>query len=155
MIKISRQADYAILVLGHFAKVAGGVTFSARELAERTRVGLPMVGKVLKLLARYGLLTSVRGAHGGYRLSRPPEEITVGEIIVALDGPIAVTECAPEQPMATDCVHEPYCPVSGSWQRLNDAIRNALDRVSLAEMTCPVADPVGAFAGHEEHPADV
>lgn len=149
MIRISKQADYGILLLGHFAKGTDGTTLSARELSDRTHVAPPMASKVLKLLARGGLLESVRGVNGGYRLTRPPETITVGQIIVATDGPIAVTECAPEEPTESDCAQEPWCPVRGSWQRLNDAIRDALDRVTLADMTCPVADPVGSFAGHE------
>ena len=154
MIRISKQADYGILLLGHFAKEAGGTILSARELAERTRVASPMTSKVLKNLARGGLLESVRGMRGGYRLTRHPEDITIGEIIVVMDGPIAVTECAPDEPAVSDCAQEPWCPVRGSWQRLNDAIREALNRVTLAEMTCPVADPVGSFAGHEDQ-ADV
>lgn len=154
MIRISKQADYGILLLGHFAKGAEGTTLSARELAERSHMSAAMVSKVLKMLTRSGLLESARGVRGGYRLTRPPEEVTVGEVIVACDGPIAVTECAPEEPEASDCAQEPWCPVRGSWQRLNDAIRDALDRVTLADMTCPVADPVGSFSGNESQ-ADV
>jgi len=160
MIRISKQADYGILLLGHFAKGAGGTTWSARELAERSRLSSAMVSKVLKMLTRCGLLESARGVRGGYRLTRPPEEVTVGEIIEACDGPITVTECATETSDSTDnsdCAQEPWCPVRGSWKRLNDAIREALDRVTLAEMTCPVADPVGSFAGLDgtEGQADV
>jgi len=145
MIRISKQADYGILLLGHFAKESEGTTLSARELADRTHMAPSMASKVLKMLARAGLLESVRGVNGGYRLSQPPQAITVGEIIVACDGPIAVTDCAPEEPDEGDCAQEPWCPVRGSWRRLNDAIRDALDRVTLAEMTCPVADPVESF----------
>ncbi|MAG56146.1 MAG: SUF system Fe-S cluster assembly regulator [Planctomycetes bacterium] len=154
MIRISRQADYGLLLLGCFAKVPERATFSARELADQSHAPLPMVSKVLKLLTRASLLESTRGAHGGYRLTRPPESVTVGEIIVACDGPISVTECAPDEPTTSNCAQEPFCPVAGSWQRLNDAIRDALDRVTLAEMTCPVADPVESFSGNEG-PADV
>ncbi|MAB87873.1 MAG: SUF system Fe-S cluster assembly regulator [Planctomycetes bacterium] len=154
MIRISKQADYGILLLGHFAKEPEETVLSARELATRTHVAAPMASKVLKMLARSELLESVRGVHGGYRLKRGPEDITIGQIIVATDGPIAVTECSPEEFEVSDCTQEPWCPVSGSWQRLNDAIRGALDRVTLAEMTCPVADPVGSFAGHDDR-ADV
>ena len=154
MIRLSKQADYGILLLGHFAKGAEGTTWSARELAEKAHLSPAMVAKVLKMLTRSGLLESVRGVRGGYRLTRQPEEITVGQIIVAMDGPIAVTECAPEDPVDSDCAQEPWCPVRGSWKRLNDAISDALDRVTLAEMTCPVADPVGSFS-YTDGQADV
>lgn len=154
MLRISKQADYGLLILGHFAKEPGETVLSARELAERTHVPPPMASKVLKTLARAGLLESVRGMHGGYRLTRPPEDVTVGAVIVAADGPIAVTVCAPGDHAVSECPQEPWCPVRGSWQRLNDAIREALDRVTLAEMTCPVANPVNSFAGHENR-ADV
>jgi FeS assembly SUF system regulator len=150
MIRISRQADYGILLLGHFAKGTEGITLSSRELASRTRLALPMVSKVLKMLARGGLLESHRGVKGGYRLSRRPNAITVGEIIEILDGPISVTECSPSEPSPSECAQESFCPVRGSWRRLNDAIRDALDRVTLAEMTCPVADPVGSFSSSLE-----
>ena len=144
MIRITKQADYGILLLSLFARGHGGRISTARDLAAETRIGLPMVSKILKLLVRAKLLASHRGVKGGYELTRDPGAITVREIIDALDGPVSITECAHD---GGGCAVEPYCSVRQPWRRINDAIRGALDRVTLAEMTCPVADPVGAFAG--------
>jgi Rrf2 family protein len=90
-----------------------------------------MVSKILKVLVREGLLDSHRGVKGGYSLSRPPEEISMAEVVVALEGPIAITECIDDQ---SGCSHEPICPVRGRWHRINAALREALAGISLAEM---------------------
>ncbi|MSR75220.1 MAG: SUF system Fe-S cluster assembly regulator [Planctomycetes bacterium] len=145
MLRITRQADYGIVLLTLFARSNGRV-FSARELASASHVPLPMVGKILKLLVQAEILGSHRGMHGGYTLARRPDEITVGHIIEALDGPVAITDCTGHLP--SECGIEQTCPVSHAWQRINDAIVGALDRVTLAEMTCPVGDPLTAFTGH-------
>lgn len=145
MIRISRQTDYGVLLLGLFAKAPVGAVLSRRDLAEESGLASPMVAKVLKLLARGGILESERGIHGGYRLARLPERITLGDVIQALEGPVRVTDCSPAGRGA--CAQERRCPVKSSWRRLSDAIRASLDRVTLAEMTCPVGDPVGAFSG--------
>lgn len=146
MIRISRQTDYGVLLLGLFAKAPVGAVLSRRDLVEQSHLASPMVAKVLKLLTRSGILKSMRGIHGGYCLARLPEHITVGAIVQALEGPLHITDCAPETAKHT-CAQERWCPVKSSWRRLNDAITLALHRVTLAEMTCPVGDPVGAFSG--------
>lgn len=146
MLRLSKQADYGLLVLSLLARLPQGTSRSARDLADESHVPLPMTSKVLKLLTRAEILSATRGAQGGYALARPPADLTVLEIIDVLDGPVAVTECA-TQDGHTNCEQASACPVQGPWQRINDAIREALERVSLADMTCPVADPVGAFAG--------
>lgn len=147
MIRITRQADYGIVLLTQFARSNGRV-FSARELAHSSQVPLPMVSKILKLLVQAEILHSTRGVRGGYQLARGPESITVGRIIVALDGPVAITDCTSSLP--TTCGIESACPVSHSWQRINHAITDALERVTLAEMTCPVGNPLNAFQGSAE-----
>ncbi len=144
MLRITRQADYGIVLLTQFARSNARV-FSARELADKTLIPLPMVGKILKKLLQEGLLTSQRGTHGGYRLAEQPQDITVGRIIAALDGPVAITDCTSTAPV--ECGIEEACPVSGAWRRINAEVIHALDRVSLAEMTCPVGNPVAAFTG--------
>jgi len=133
MIRITKQADYGILFLTHLAAAPVGQVFTCRDLAAGFRVSAPMVSKVLKQLARGGVLESHRGIKGGYSLARAPEHISVADIIAAQDGPIAITECAGQE--ESDCRTEPYCSIAGHWQRINEAILGALRDISLAEMT--------------------
>jgi FeS assembly SUF system regulator len=130
MIRITKQTDYGIVLLTHLA-AAPERHVNAPELAGETHLPLPMVSKILKLLVREGLLASHRGVKGGYSLSRPPEEISMAEVVSALEGPIAITECIDDQ---SGCSHAPVCPVRGRWHRINTALREALGGISLAEM---------------------
>jgi FeS assembly SUF system regulator len=143
MIRITKQTDYGIVLLSLFARGHGGRIYTARDLANEARIGLPMVSKILKLLVHAGLLVSQRGVKGGYHLARDPGRITIADILAALEGPVALTECSSD---SSDCQVESSCPVRKPWTRINDAIREALERVTLAEMTCPVADPVCALS---------
>ena len=93
MIRLSRLTDYGIVLMAHLASREAGTTHNAREVAAEAGLPLPVVSKILKALARDGLLESQRGSKGGYSLSRAPEEITVPEMISALEGPIGLTEC--------------------------------------------------------------
>jgi FeS assembly SUF system regulator len=134
MIRITKQTDYGIVLLTYLAAQPERHV-NAPELAAETQLPVPMVSKILKLLVREGLLISHRGVKGGYSLGRLPEEITMAEIITALEGPIAITECIE---VSSDCSHERLCPVRSNWQRINDAVRGALEQVTLAEMTTPL-----------------
>lgn len=135
MLRMTKQADYAIVLLARMASDSES-QFNASEIAEQTELPQPIVSKILKLLARRELLTSHRGAKGGYRLARPAGDITVAEIIEAVEGPIAITECVDETP--GECSQEPVCPVRSNWQQINFAVRSALERITLKEMTEPV-----------------
>lgn len=135
MIRITKQTDYGIVLMTHLAGDPDQ-RYNAPDLAAEAQLPLPMVSKILKLLARDGLLDSQRGAKGGYALARRPEEITVDQIIAALEGPVAITECIEHAP--GDCDHEAVCPTRGNWQRINQAIRQALEQITLAEMTHPI-----------------
>jgi len=130
MLRLTRLTDYGILLMTHMA-AADVDTFTAAMLAESTRVPLPTVSKVMQMLLHQGLLESMRGAHGGYRLARTPTQISVGEIISSLEGSIALTECNLE---GNACDQLPYCTTSSHWQKINDAIRDALGTISLADM---------------------
>ena len=133
MIRITKQTDYGIVLLTHLAATPERQV-NAPELAAETRLPLPMVSKILKLLVREGVLLSHRGVKGGYGLARPPEEISMAEVISALEGPIAITECIDEH---SGCTHEPFCSVRGRWHRINAALRQALEGITLAEMGHP------------------
>ena len=138
MIRISRLSDYGIVLMAHLAAREGAGPQNAREVAAEAGLPLPVVSKVLKALAREGLLVSHRGAKGGYSLARPPEQISAAEMITALEGPIGLTECAvhPGQ-----CLQEASCHVREPWQRINAVVRRALREVSLAELARPATPP--------------
>ncbi len=128
MLRISRLTDYATVIL---ASLSGGSLESAADIADRTHIGLPTVSKLLKELQRAGLVRSVRGARGGYQLARPAASINAAEIIDAVEGPVALTECAGG---AGHCGIEATCLVGHGWQRISRAIRSALVEVSLDEL---------------------
>jgi len=128
MLRISRLTDYATVIL---ASLAGGGLASAADIADRTRIGLPTVSKLLKQLQHAGLVRSVRGAHGGYQLTRRTAEINAADIIDAVEGPVALTECATG---AGQCGIQATCQVGHGWQRISIAIRGALTGVSLDEL---------------------
>jgi FeS assembly SUF system regulator len=130
MLRMSRLTDYGTVILARMAH-AQAQLHTAASLAEQTRLGPPTVAKILKALARAGLVCSQRGAHGGYRLARPPERITAAEIIDALEGPIAITECAAP---VHQCELESFCNVGSAWQRINAGILRALDDITLAQL---------------------
>jgi FeS assembly SUF system regulator len=128
MLRISRLTDYATVIL---ASLGDGGLASATDIAERTRIGLPTVSKLLKVLQHAGLVHSVRGAHGGYQLARPAAAINAAEIIDAVEGPVALTECAGG---AGSCELESTCLVGHGWQRISLAIRGALVGITLEEL---------------------
>lgn len=144
MLRVTRMADYGIVVLTHLAS-RGGASSNARDLARDARLPLPVVSKILKVLARNGLLESHRGIKGGYGLARCPEEITVGQIIRALEGPIAVTEC--NDLLNGGCGLQSGCPVSANWQLINEVIYQALEKITLAEMTRPLGRRLVSIQG--------
>lgn len=130
MLKMSRLTDYGTGVLAYLAG-AGARPHSTNEVAEVTGLPAATVSKILKLLTRAGLVTSHRGALGGYALARPAAEITAAEVIDALEGPVALTECSIED---RSCELEASCLVGNAWQRINVAIRRALSEITLAEL---------------------
>lgn len=134
MIRLTRQADYGILLLVHVAGGPAGTVHAAPDLASATGVPVPMVSKILKALARGGLLASHRGPHGGYNLARNPRDISLVDIVEALEGPIAMTACTGHDP---ECGLEGTCRIQPHWQHLNRAVVEALSRVNLAEMVQP------------------
>lgn len=130
MIKLSRLADYAVVLLTQMVGETKAV-HNAIDLAERTGLPVPTVSKILATLARDGILLSVRGAKGGYRLAAPPSRITVAAVIAAIDGPIALTQCVDT---AGNCNVESLCPTRAGWHKINDAILSALTGVTLADL---------------------
>jgi FeS assembly SUF system regulator len=131
MLRISKLSDYGTMVLACLA-AQPGARHTAAAVAERTRLGLPTVSKLLKSFHRAGLVTSVRGSHGGYQLARPATGISAAEIIDAIEGPVAITECSGDHGA---CDLETVCSTGSAWQRVNVAIRRSLDQLSLAQLS--------------------
>lgn len=133
MIKLSRLADYGVVLMTHVAADAERQR-TAAAAAAATRIPEPTVSKIMKALARARLLESQRGINGGYTLVRAPADISIAEIVTAVDGPIALTEC---QETDGACTFEAFCPTRGNWHMINDAVHRALDEISLSDMTAP------------------
>jgi len=136
MIRLARLTDYGIMLLTLLARDRNGAPRSAREVAARSRLPQPTVSKLLKALAHAGLLETHRGVRGGFRLAKPPEKVSVADIIAALEGPIGITECTAHP---GQCGVEPLCPVRTNWGRINRAVLEALHGISLAEMARPLS----------------
>ncbi len=130
MLRMGKMTDYATVVLASLAQEPA-THRAATELAERTRLSRPTVSKVLKGLQRAGMVISSRGARGGYRLARRPDQITAAQILDVFEGPIAITECSGA---SSQCGIERLCRVGGAWQRVNAAIRRALEDVTLHQL---------------------
>ncbi len=130
MLRISRLTDYGTVLLAHLAGEHNTVC-SAADVAAATGIALPTVSKLLKSLARADLVTSTRGANGGYRLARDPRLISAADVIDALEGPVSITECSAAN---SHCRIEHVCSIGNAWKRINVAIRHALDEVSLIDL---------------------
>lgn len=131
MIRLTKEADYGIMLLGHIALRPTGQIHTAREVAELSGLPLPMVSKILGSLVRSEILTGHRGVSGGYSLDADPRTITVAQVIRAIEGPISMVQCGTE-PGA--CEHEPTCPTRINWSRINQQIEQALEQVPISEM---------------------
>lgn len=133
MLRISKLADYGTVVMVYLAKHSDGLC-NAREIASHTHITVPMVSKLLKRLTAAGLLSSVRGVAGGYRLQRPAEQISVAQIIYALEDQRGLTECSVHH---NECSLQGVCHIQGNWQLISQAIETALDSVSLKALAKP------------------
>ena len=130
--RLTHLADYAVVIMTAAARREAGARLSASELAQETGVPLPTTQKLMGRLAAEGLLTSVRGASGGFALARPADAITLADIVEAVEGPIAMTMCA--DGVNHDCALDAHCRVKPHMGVVGNAIRGALGAVSLTEL---------------------
>lgn len=144
MLRLSRSTDYGIALLARLASEPGGEPRNARDLAACSDLPVPMVSKVLKTLAKQGLLVSQRGSKGGYQLAREPEALTVSEMIRVLEGPVALTDCAIGPAL---CEHETACSVREPWQLISRVVEKALSEVTLADLAHGRSSPVFETVG--------
>ena len=133
MLRLSKLTDYGTVVLAQMAREPDRL-HTAAELATVLHLAVPTVSKLLKQFAKTGLVSSQRGAHGGYTLARPAEEITAVHIIDAIEGPVAITQCSMSH---SRCGIEAVCSIGHNWQRISLAIRDALRGVTLAQLARP------------------
>ena len=135
MVSLTKKTEYALIAMTHLFRRQEGVV-SAREIARDSGVALPMITNILKRLAHAEFIASERGARGGYELSRPLEEISLHELITAIEGPFQFVQCTPHghSSAAGTCELEPTCPIRMSAQRIHEKLETFFKNVSLAEI---------------------
>jgi FeS assembly SUF system regulator len=130
MLRITKLTDYATLILGHMAQDPERL-YSAKTIAQDLSMGGATVSKLLKILSAHHILVSSRGAEGGYKLGKPAEVLTVIEIIEAIEGPLAITECAL---VSHHCGQAKGCGVQDHWKKINQVIYKSLSALTLADL---------------------
>jgi FeS assembly SUF system regulator len=150
MIRLSRLTDYAIVIVAELARQPGQLQ-AATEIADRTKIPEPTVAKVLKILARSDVLQSARGVNGGYLIARALDQISIGEVIEAMNGPLSLTSCV--EGSVENCSIADHCLLRGRWDPVNLAIKNAFASIKLSDMIktacvgCPVQQPALGAVG--------
>jgi FeS assembly SUF system regulator len=131
--RLSSLADYAVVMMSACARHCGGSRLNASQLAEETGLPLPTVQKLVSKLSHAGLLRSVRGAGGGFKLARPAAAVSLADVIEAIEGPIAMTSCVDSG--KHDCGLEGSCRVQAHWPVVNNAVRGALANINLTSLS--------------------
>lgn len=132
MLRVSKLADYATVIVGTL--VEKKIHMNAKQIAMETKLSLPTVSKLLKIMTKSNLLISNKGTTGGYQLAKAPEAITVLDVLMAVEGPFAITECSHSK---GECMLEPYCSISRNWKIINRAIIQTLSQITLLDLTHP------------------
>jgi FeS assembly SUF system regulator len=136
VVKLGKLTDYGLVLMTLIARGEGVSLRTATDLAAESHLPLPTVSKLLKELLQSGLLLSQRGVKGGYTLARPSQEIALTEIIAAIEGPVALTECSTDASGVCDL--EPSCPIMRNQQIINQVVRGVLERISLSDLIQPM-----------------
>ena len=131
MLKLTKKADYGLIALKHLAVSSRSGTASAKEIADAYGIPLPLLAKILQKLTKTGLLLSVSGSSGGYKLARRPEKISVLEVIHAINGPVILTTCFTDHGL---CDQSQKCTVREPLRKVHEAIIDLLRRITIAEM---------------------
>jgi len=146
MIRLSKLTDYGLVLMSHVARNKARALHTARDLAMESGLPVPTVSKLLRILQQGGFLVSQRGIKGGYSLARDPQEISVSDIIAALEGPVALTDCSTD----VICGFERGCPIKHNQQIINRVVRGALEKLTLSDLVHPlqvtaIKSPSGNF----------
>ena len=137
MIRVTKLTDYGIVLMTKMATLGDQMQTTAPGLSQDIGLPLPTVRKLLKILTMENLLVSTRGIGGGYRLGRSPERITLMDMVRALEGPVAMTECSSDEPCS--CKID-QCGLGKNWSLINQLLQNTLESYSLAQMAGSLAD---------------
>ena len=141
MLKLTKKADYGLIALRHLAVGSGHPSASAKEIADRYGMPLPLLSKILQKLARGGFLRSEHGANGGYRLARDPRQVSALEVIRAIDGPIILMSCFTGQ---KKCGQSGTCTVREPLRRVHQGILQLLENITISDMAQDEAEEAGA-----------
>jgi FeS assembly SUF system regulator len=136
MVRLGKLTDYGLVLMACIARSEALALRTARDLAQESRLPVSTVSKLLKELLHSGLLASHRGIKGGYILARDPQQISVLEIIAAIEGPMALTECSTD--VTGLCNLESGCPIKSNQQIINQAVRSVLEKVTLSDLAHPL-----------------
>ena len=139
MLRIGKLTDYALLILSQMAKNPAS-HLSATALSEALNLSTPTVSKILKILAEAGLVTSIRGAVGGYMLNRIASDISIADVLTAMEGELALTECCELKNL---CAIESTCTLRANWRLINKNIHAMLSKLNILDMAKPLAE--GSF----------
>ena len=139
MLRLSKKADYALIALSYMAAPGQRPVVSAREMAERHDLPLELLAKVLQRLVQRGLLSSVQGINGGYKLARPAEQLNVAEVVEAIDGPLKLTACA--DTIDDSCSQYSKCNIRDPLHRIRERIASALTACTIAELAAEANAP--------------
>lgn len=132
MMSINKHSDYAIVILTYFSKNPAELV-SAKGLSASLKLPHPMVSKLLKILVKANLLSSIQGARGGYRLNKSAEDISIASVIEAVEGPIAMTECSTGD--HSGCHVQNSCSIKPHWVIINSVIKDSLSKLTLSSLT--------------------
>jgi FeS assembly SUF system regulator len=136
MVRLGKLTDYGLLLLTCVARTPNSALRTARDLAVETSLPLPTVSRLLQELLKSGLLHSQRGTKGGYSLARKAGEISIVDVVAALEGPIALTECSTD--VTGVCDLEPSCPIKSNQRVINQAVRGVLETITIADLVQPM-----------------
>jgi Rrf2 family protein len=138
MLRLSKKSDYALIAMKHLATRPDGAGASAREMSEAYSIPLELLAKVLQRLVRSRLLVSMQGTRGGYRLARPAGSVSVADVIQAVDGPVTVTACSPDDHA---CGQYTTCSIRDPLWKIKNRIVETLTTVTVAELAADAVSP--------------
>jgi FeS assembly SUF system regulator len=135
MVRLGKLTDYGLVLMTCMGRRGSEAFRTARDLAAESKLPMSTVSKLLKELLQNGLLVSHRGTKGGYVLARDARQISVVDIIAAIEGPMALTECSTDISL---CTIESCCPIKNNQRIINQAVRGVLEKITLSDLIHPL-----------------